>query len=125
MDSLKKLICSRHGHKGHLTKLLIVTDEIHVLTKLSTMKDIDADSILVCSDVFLLAENLKQLCFKANLFTELVEKIIINIGSIQCSCSFFYTHGSEIPHARHFGARLPKLEISAFSGEPLDWQPFW
>ena len=32
---------------------------------------------------------------------------------------------NELPHAHHFGARLPKLEIPVFTGEPLDWQPFW
>ncbi|XP_065883974.1 uncharacterized protein [Dysidea avara] len=35
------------------------------------------------------------------------------------------TTGSDIPPTYHFGARLPKLEIPVFSGEPLDWQPFW
>ena len=31
----------------------------------------------------------------------------------------------ESHHAHHFSARLPKLEIPVFSGEALEWQPFW
>ena len=36
-----------------------------------------------------------------------------------------HTMHNEPPHAHHFGARLPKLEIPVFIGELLDWQPFW
>jgi len=32
---------------------------------------------------------------------------------------------NEILHAHRFGACLLKLEILVFTGEPLDWQPFW
>ena len=26
---------------------------------------------------------------------------------------------------KQFATRVPKLEIPVFTGEPLDWQPFW
>ena len=35
------------------------------------------------------------------------------------------TERVETPHGGHFAARLPKLEIPIFTGEPLEWQPFW
>ena len=74
MDDQKKLNCSRHGHKGHLGKILATTDGI--LDKLSTAKEKDADAALSISDAVLLRENLKQLGLKANIFTELDDKII-------------------------------------------------
>ena len=77
MDDPKKLICSHRGHKGHLAKLLATTDDI--LAKLSTVKEKDADTTLVNSNVVLLEENLKQLCLKANLFMEMHDKIIASI----------------------------------------------
>jgi len=36
-----------------------------------------------------------------------------------------HTPHKEPMHAHHFGTRLPKLEIPVFTGDPLDWQPFW
>ena len=26
---------------------------------------------------------------------------------------------------QHFAVRLPKLELPVFTGEPLEWYPFW
>lgn len=34
-----------------------------------------------------------------------------------------FTARVEAPHGGHFAARLPKLEIPIFTGEPLEWQP--
>ena len=52
-----------------------------------------------------------------------------HVAHANTSAHMAHTHksttGSDIPPTYHFGARLPKLEIPVFSGEPLDWQPFW
>jgi len=36
----------------------------------------------------------------------------------------YSAYTAHTPHAP-FGARLLKLEIPVFTGEPLYWQPFW
>jgi len=226
MEDLKKLIISRRGHKGHLAKLLTTADDL--LSKLSTVKETNADATSVSVDVALLTENLRQISLKAQFFSELDEKIIDiteeeekleaavfeaadlqstlsekmaviehtlktldvtspavatappqnitqsengnqenppiqqsntrqvehvsstnNDNSLQPAAdpSNTHTHSTahtahtptaahtahaqdsttrtETPVAHHFSARLPKLEIPIFTGEALDWQPFW
>ena len=76
MDELKKLVCSRRGHKSHLSKILNNVDDI--LQKLSYAKDSEPGSTLTSSDAVLLTEYLKQLSRKADIFNELDEKIIEN-----------------------------------------------
>jgi len=76
MDELKKLVCSRRGHKSHLSKILNNIDDI--LQKLSYAKDSEPGSTLTSSDAVLLTEYLKQLSRKADIFNELDEKIIEN-----------------------------------------------
>lgn len=75
MDNSKKLNCSRCSHKSHLGKILVSTDDI--IAKLSSVKETGADATLVNSEAILLAENLKQLCLKTNIFTKLDKKKII------------------------------------------------
>ena len=76
MDELKKLVCSRHGHKSHLSKILSNVEQI--LQKLSAKRSEHPDTTLEHSDAILLAEHRKQLQHKADVFTELDEKIIQN-----------------------------------------------
>ena len=74
MDELKKLVCSRRGHKSHLSKLLSNVDEI--LQKLSYTQESEPDSTLTSSEAVLLGEHQKQLRRKADIFDELDQKII-------------------------------------------------
>jgi len=76
MADLMKLTCSWRGHKGHLSKLLSATEEI--LDSLSSAKEQDPAANLTSSDAILLAENLKQLHLKANVFKEIDDQIIDN-----------------------------------------------
>ena len=71
---LKKLICWRHGHKGHVSKLLTGTEEI--LARLSQAQELEPNSRLATSDAVLLADLLKQLQLNALLFEELDTKVI-------------------------------------------------
>ena len=74
MDELKKLVCSRCGHKSHLSKILSNVDEI--LQKLSYIKESKPDSTLTSSEAILLGEHHKQLRQKADIFNDLDKKII-------------------------------------------------
>ena len=71
---LKKLICLHRGHKGHVSKLITATEEI--LAKLSQAQELDTNSKLSPPDAVLLADLVKQLHLKAQLFEELDAKII-------------------------------------------------
>lgn len=224
MDELKKLGCSRRGHKSHLSKILNNVDEI--LQKLSYTKESEPDLTLTSSEAVLLAEHQKQLRRKAEIFNELDLRIIENTddeekleaavfdsADLQTMLSekiALISHTLEVdspreqtvtesaevdahtpqlqltihsrnsptqtqvqedtptlqesqsnhtntntpsdsnqpsdltttqnlPHrvddrsssfrghaeGKQFATRLPKLEIPVFTGEPLDWQPFW
>ena len=79
MDELKKLLCSQHSHKSHLSKVLSNVEEI--LQKLSYTKESEPNSTLTSSKAVLLAEHQKQLRQKADIFNELDEKIIMNRNS--------------------------------------------
>ena len=70
MDELKKLLCSRRGHKSHLSKILLSVDTI--LDRLTA----SPNATLEDSDTILLSEHCKQLRLKADTFTDLDEKII-------------------------------------------------
>ena len=70
MDNLKKLRCSRRGHKSHLTKLLSNIDEI--LEKPSS-------EALTESNVASLEDYLKQLKHKARVFADIDRDILDNL----------------------------------------------
>ena len=74
MDELKKLNCSRRGHKGHLGKLLSATEE--VLRKLSSLRETNPDATLSEPDILALTEQQKQLRLKAETFQDIDDKII-------------------------------------------------
>lgn len=67
MDNLKKLRCSRRGHKSHLAKLLSNTDEIVEKLATGTLSDTDTAS---------LEDYRKQLKQKAGVFADIDQKII-------------------------------------------------
>ena len=74
MDELKKFVCSRRGHKSHLSNILSNVDK--VLQKLSYIKESKPHSTLTSSEAVLLGEHQKQLRRKADIFNELDKKII-------------------------------------------------
>ena len=74
---LKKRTCSRRGHKGHITKLISSMEEI--LGRLSSARETDPDAKLLDSDSAVVADHLKQLRLKAEMFKELDNKILDKI----------------------------------------------
>ena len=198
MDNLKKLRCSRRGHKSHLAKLLSNTDEIVEKLATGTLSDTDTAS---------LEDYRKQLKHKAGVFVDIDQKIIdylddeaeleamvLDSEDLQTALSqkiSLVTHHLAAPRSQvtpqtsatnrdtdappvakpqtsatptspsvsddrmppptqshhvtadappletihessvgqpvisQYVARLPKLDVPSFAGDPLKWQSFW
>lgn len=127
IDNAKELIAGENPVELKKLKLLRTT----LQSKSSELQVLDRDVVELLEDDSKIDEEVSESCD----FTSAIQECIVELEALlvaeetrakgqQLNVQAMGTSSSQLPKVQAH-ARLPKLELKKFHGNPIEWYPFW
>ena len=150
MADVKKKIRIRAGHKSHAKRIIAHARELieagnpaesrklkslksNLKDKIVELKDLDREIVELIEDERI-EQEVEDSCDFASAIHDCIVEIETFLSEIErgkedsqhLTGSSSETHPNQSPpQVNNSHARLPKLELKKFFGDPVEWSPFW